>query len=111
MTTIPPSYDISSETLEKVKNLIKEDVEGIASIFKALSDHGRIKILRVLEVNELCVCAFVEVMNYKYSGLSYHLKLLKEANLVDFRREGSFLIYRLTDLGRKMLGIIDGLTD
>jgi len=58
MTTILPSYDISSETL--VKNLIKEDVEGIASIFKALSDHGRIKILRVLEVNELCVCVFVE---------------------------------------------------
>jgi DNA-binding transcriptional ArsR family regulator len=111
MTTLPPLYDISSETLEKVKSLIKEDVERIASIFKALSDPGRIKILKVLEASELCVCVFVEVMNYKYSGLSYHLKLLKEANLVDFRREGSFLIYRLTDLGRKMLGIIDELTD
>ena len=41
MTAIPPSYDISSETLEKVKNQIKGDVEGIASIFKALSGHGR----------------------------------------------------------------------
>ncbi|MFZ2070290.1 MAG: metalloregulator ArsR/SmtB family transcription factor [Halobacteriota archaeon] len=111
MTTIPPSYDISSETLEKVKNLITEDVEGLASIFKALSDPGRIKIVRALGVEDLCVCIFVEVMKYHYSGLSYHLKLLKEANLVDFRREGSFLIYRLTDLGRKMLGIIDGLTD
>ena len=111
MTTLPPSYDISLETLEKVKSQIKEDVERTASIFKALSDPGRIKIVRVLEENELCVCVFVEVMNYNYSGLSYHLKVLKEANLVDFRREGSFLIYRLTDLGRKMLGIIDELTE
>lgn len=111
MTTIPPSYDISSETLEKVKNLMKEDVEGLASIFKALSDPGRIKIVRALGIEDLCVCIFVEVMEYHYSGLSYHLKLLKEANLVDFRREGSFLIYRLTDLGRKILGIIDELTD
>lgn len=111
MTAIPPSYDIPTETIEAVKELVNEDVEGIASIFKALSDPVRIKIVKALGIEDLCVCIFVEVMNYKYSGLSYHLKLLKEANLVDFRREGSFLIYRLTDLGRKMLGIIDELPD
>jgi DNA-binding transcriptional ArsR family regulator len=111
MTAIPPSYDISSETLEKVRNLVKEDVEGIASIFKALSDPTRVNILRSLELNELCVCVFVEAMNYKYSALSYHLKLLKEANLVDFRRKGSFLIYKLTDLGGKILRIVDEIKD
>ncbi len=46
-------------------------------------------------------------MNYKYSALSYHLRLLKEANLVDFRRDGIFLIYGLTNLGRRMLRIVD----
>ncbi|MBE0516504.1 MAG: winged helix-turn-helix transcriptional regulator [Methanophagales archaeon] len=111
MTAISPSYAIPSETIEKVKELVKEDVEGIASIFKALSDPVRIKIVKALGIEDLCVCIFVEVMKYPYSGLSYHLKLLKEANLVDFRREGSFLMYRLTDLGRKMLGIIDELPE
>lgn len=111
MTAIPPSYDISSETLEKVRDLVKEDVERISSIFKALSDPGRIKILKALGIENLCVCIFVEVTNYKYSALSYHLKLLKEADLVDFRREGSFLIYGLTDLGRKILGLIAEIAD
>jgi len=108
---MPPSYNIAQETLEKVRDLVKADVERIASIFKALSDPGRIKILKALGIEDLCVCLFVEVMNYKYSALSYHLKLLKEANLVDFRREGSFLIYGLTDLGWKILGIIAEIED
>ena len=111
MTALAPSYDIPSETTEKVKDLVKEDVESIASIFKALSDPVRIKIVKAVGIEDLCVCIFVEVMEYHYSGLSYHLKLLKEANLVDFRRDGSFWIYRLTDLGREMLGIIDELPE
>ena len=111
MTGIPPSYAISAEILEKVRKLVKADVEDIAFIFKVLSDPIRLEILRALEVDDLCVCVFVEVMNYKYSALSYHLKLLKEADLVDFRRESSFLIYGLTDQGRKILRIIDEIKD
>jgi len=105
-TKIPPSYDISPDILEKVRNLVKEDIEDIAVIFKALSDPIRINILRALKLRELCVCVFVEATNYKYSAISYHLKLLKDANLVDFKRDGNFLIYDLTDLGRKILKII-----
>lgn len=103
---IPPSYHISSETLEKIRTLIKEDFEDISNIFKVLSDPIRIYILKALEIEDLCVCVFVEIMDYKYSALSYHLKLLKDANLVDFTRDGNFLIYRLTDLGKKVLKFI-----
>lgn len=105
MTAIPPSYDISSETVEKVRSLVKEDVEDIAFIFKVLSDPIRIGILKALNTDNLCVCVFVEVTNQRYSFLSYHLKLLKEAKLVDYRKKGKFLIYHLTELGKRILDI------
>jgi len=47
-------------------------------------------------------------MKIKYSKLSYHLKLLKEAGLVDSKKDKNFLIYRLTDLGRKVLDDVEG---
>ncbi len=106
MTAIPPSYDISSETLEKVRSLVKEDVEDIAFIFKVLSDPIRIGILKALNTDDLCVCVFVEVTNQRYSFLSYHLKLLKEAKLVDYRKKGKFLMYNLTELGKRILDIV-----
>lgn len=46
-------------------------------------------------------------MKIKYSKLSYHLKILKDAGLVEFRKERNFLIYRLTNLGRKVLKDIE----
>jgi len=106
MSVIPPSYDISSEILEKVRSLVKEDVEDIAFIFKVLSDPIRIGILKALNAADLCVCVFVEVTDQKYSALSYHLKLLKEADLVDYRKKGKFLIYSLTELGKEVLEVI-----
>ncbi|HHI30249.1 MAG TPA: ArsR family transcriptional regulator [Candidatus Methanoperedenaceae archaeon] len=111
MTVIPCSYDISPETLERVRGLVKEDFKGIVSLFKVLSDSTRLKILRALEGEGLCVCVFVEVLDCKYSALSYHLKLLKEADLVDFSREGNFLTYRLTDLGREVLARVNEVED
>ncbi|RLG11327.1 MAG: ArsR family transcriptional regulator, partial [Thaumarchaeota archaeon] len=51
----------------------------------------------------------IELSNIQYSALSYHLKLLRDANLIDFRKKGKFLIYSLTDFGRKIVEIIDEL--
>ena len=105
---IPPSYEIPAETLEKLRRIFSKDVSE-ASIFKALSDPLRLKILRVLKEESVCVCVLIELSNIQYSALSYHLKLLKDANLVDFERKGKFLIYYLTDFGRKVVEIIDEL--
>ena len=106
MTAIPPSYDISSETLEEVRRIVKEDVEDIAFIFKVLSDPIRIGILKALNTDNLCVCVFVEVTNQRYSFLSYHLKLLKDAKLVDYKKQGKFFMYHLTELGKKVLDTV-----
>ena len=74
-----------------------KDVTPISKILGILSDPVRLHILLALAVQELCVCVLVEITDHKYSALSYHLKLLKEIELVDSRREGTFLLYRLTE--------------
>ncbi len=109
MTDISPSYDISAETIEELRQLMKEDVTDVALIFKALSDPLRIGILKALNVSDLCVCVFIDLTDLKYPLMSYHLKQLKDAKLVDYDKRGKFLVYRLTELGRKALAAIDEL--
>ncbi|AKB13223.1 MAG TPA: metalloregulator ArsR/SmtB family transcription factor [Methanosarcina thermophila] len=86
---------------------ISEDVEEIVSLFKVLADPPRLRILRALEVQSLCVCVLVECTDQKHSALSYHLKLLKEADQVDTRRERSFQIHYLTEFGYLLLKHIE----
>jgi DNA-binding transcriptional ArsR family regulator len=75
-------------------------------VLDLLSDPIRLHIMLALSVQELCVCVLVEITDYKYSTLSYHLKLLKEMKFVDSRREGNFLLYRLTKRGKAALDMI-----
>ncbi|NMX20945.1 ArsR family transcriptional regulator [ANME-1 cluster archaeon GoMg4] len=103
---IPPSYKISPETLEKVRVVMNEDVSDTIVLFKALSDPIRVRILKALRIKDLCVCVLVELLDCEYSKLSYHLKLLKEAGLIECKKEGCFLIYHLTESGEQMLGYV-----
>ena len=98
---IPSSYKISAETLEKVKVVMNEDVSDTVMCLKALSDPIRVRILKALHIQDLCVCVLVELMDCEYSRLSYHLGVLKKAGLVESTKEGNFLIYHLTEFGVK----------
>jgi len=51
----------------------------------------------------------VELTDCGYSKLSYHLKLLKNAGLIDYTKEGNFLIYHLTEFGTEILKRMDKL--
>lgn len=82
---------------------MSEDVSHMTGLFKLLSDPIRIHILKALEVQDLCVCVLVEITDYKHSALSYHLKLLKDANLVDSKRDKSFQTYFLTEFGHSLI--------
>jgi len=64
---------------------------------KALSDPNRVRILKLLENKELCVCEVQNLLGLAQSTVSKHMKLLEEAGLVDFRKDGSWIIYQLTD--------------
>jgi len=104
---IPSSYKIAQDTLEKVKTVLNGDVSDTVVLFKALSDPIRLRILKALRIKDLCVCVLVELLDCEYSKLSYHLKLLKEAGLIECKKEGCFLIYHLTESGEQMLGYVE----
>ncbi len=99
-------YNLPQQKQSQVRAAFGRDVTAISKMFDILSDPVRLHILFALAVQELCVCVLVEITDYKYSALSYHLKLLKEMELVDSRREGNFLLYRLTEHGRAALDMI-----
>ncbi|MGC8816808.1 MAG: ArsR/SmtB family transcription factor [Candidatus Hadarchaeum sp.] len=105
---VPPDYIISDDVLRRVEEEMQTNTKDTLRFLQAMSHPTRLRILRALRVKELCVCVFVALMKIKYSKLSYHLRLLKEAGLVDFKKDKNFLIYRLTDLGRKVLDDVEG---
>lgn len=67
----------------------------IASGFHALSEPLRIRVLELLRQQELCVCDLCEALGVSQSKLSFHLKTLKEAGLVNARQEGRWIYYSL----------------
>jgi DNA-binding transcriptional ArsR family regulator len=64
-------------------------------ITKALADQQRIRILLMLGAGELCVCQIIEVLSLAPSTVSKHLSILSNAGLVDSRKEGRWMHYRL----------------
>jgi ArsR family transcriptional regulator len=67
----------------------------IVSGFHALSDPLRVQVLDLLREQELCVCDLCEALSVSQSKLSFHLKALKEAQLVQARQEGRWIYYSL----------------
>jgi ArsR family transcriptional regulator len=69
--------------------------KSIAAGFHALSEPLRLQILEMLRTQELCVCELCEKLEVPQSKLSFHLKTLKEADLVRSRQEGRWIYYSL----------------
>lgn len=69
----------------------------LSDLFKVFGDTTRMKILFSLFEGELCVCAIAELLKMEQSAVSHQLKILKNANLVSFRREGKTNCYFLAD--------------
>lgn len=70
-------------------------IAAIAASFHALSDPLRLKVLDLLRTQELCVCDLCDSLNVNQSKLSFHLKVLKEVELVRSRQEGRWIYYSL----------------
>ena len=70
--------------------------EALAARFKALGDPTRVAIVnRLAGAGEVCVCAFVGELGLSQPTVSHHLRLLREAGLVEARRQGTWMYYRL----------------
>jgi ArsR family transcriptional regulator len=65
------------------------------AVAKALADENRVRILMALGHNELCVCQIVELLGLAPSTVSKHIAILKSAGLVDSRKDGRWMFYRL----------------
>ena len=64
---------------------------------KALADENRIRIIGVLKGRELCVCQLIELLCLAPSTVSKHLSILKNARLINSRKQGRWMYYRLVD--------------
>lgn len=90
---------IHEDVIEKVKKIIPEEetLYDLAELFKVFGDSTRIRILCVLFESEMCVCDIAALLNMTQSAISHQLRVLKNARLVKYRREGKVVYYSLDD--------------
>lgn len=74
-----------------------ETYRGVAQLFGALADPTRAKIIHSLLRQELCTCDLAAVVGVTESGISQHLRILRALHVVQARRAGKFVYYRLDD--------------
>jgi ArsR family transcriptional regulator len=73
------------------------DVRPLTRLFRALGDETRLRIVALLSHGELCVCHLEAALDLNQSTASRHLGILRSAGVVDGRREGTWVYYRITE--------------
>lgn len=87
---------INPETVLRLQQDLP-DVNLVAHLFKVLADETRLKIVYILSREELCVCDIAGVLGSTPSNVSHHLRLLRSARLVKYRKDGKMVYYSLDD--------------
>jgi len=92
-------YCVHTDVIEAVNNNMpsEEVLYDLADFFKIFGDSTRIKILYVLMQSEMCVCDIAQLLNASQSAISHQLRVLKQMQLVKFRRDGKTIFYSLSD--------------
>ncbi len=72
-------------------------MKSFIRVMKAVSDPNRVRVLKLLQGNELCVCEIQGLLGLAQSTVSKHMKLLEDAGLVERERQGTWIIYKLAD--------------
>lgn len=70
-------------------------MKRMAEIYKALGDETRLEIVTMLFGKELCVCDIIDACNKSQPAISHHLKILKYAGILQDRKEGKWVFYRI----------------
>ncbi len=88
---------ISERNKYEVQDLLPSDActNKLALYFQNFSDQTRIKILSALAIKDLCVNDLSKILNINQTTISHQLRTLKDQEVVDYRREGKVLIYRI----------------
>lgn len=90
---------VNEKAVQKVKSRMLDDktILKITNTSKILGDPTRVKILFALSQKELCVCDLAALLGMTQSAISHQLRLLRNFNLVKFRKEGKIAYYSLAD--------------
>ena len=72
------------------------EAPSLVIILRALADRTRLRLLNLMGGDEVCVCFFVEVLGTNQPKISRHLAYLRRAGIVDARREGKWMHYRIS---------------
>jgi ArsR family transcriptional regulator len=67
------------------------------TLFRALADRTRLRLLNLMGEDEICVCFFVEILRTNQPKISRHLAYLRRAKVVSARREGKWMHYRIVE--------------
>ena len=111
--TLDRLYDDPDDRLASLFELTPGDM-GIEAtqVFKALSNEHRIRILEALREGELCACELQIVLDAPQSTVASHLRELKDAGLVNTRRQGKWTYYRIGDTAvLQLLNVADALAE
>ena len=92
----------ASEYSGKLRKIAEQiaDVETAdrqSRLFKALADETRLRILKLLEAREMCVCEVMVALGLTQPTASHHLGILENAGLVKDRKAGKWVFYRIAD--------------
>ena len=82
---------------------MEKRLASLETFFKALADTTRLRILGLLLTGEVCVCHIHESLKIPQPKASRHLAYLRKADLVEARREGLWMHYRIADLSDPVL--------
>ena len=73
-------------------------MESVVRILKAISDESRLRILNlIVSADEICVCDIESTLGFSQTKVSRHLTILKNAGLVNDRRQGLWMLYKLSE--------------
>ncbi len=76
---------------------MNSSVDSFLDILKALSDTQRLRVLLLLRHGELCVCKITDFLNLAPSTVSKHMSVLKQAGLVESRKDSRWVYFRLAE--------------
>ena len=90
---------IHNNVVDDVKKhmLEEEKFYRLSELFKVLGDCTRTKLMYALFESEMCVCDIADLLGMSQSAISHQLRVLKQARLVKFRKEGKTVYYSLND--------------
>jgi len=76
-------------------------MKDVSRLLDALTDPTRLRLLRLLRRQELCVCELMDALRMPQPRMSHQLRILKDAGLITDRREGKWMIYALEAAGEE----------